>query len=404
MLTKCPECDLQISDKALSCPHCGYPLVEKAKKPHKVKRRRLPNGFGRITKIKGKNLRKPYRALVTVSKDSAGRPIAKPLKPSAYFETYNEAYTALLEYNRNPYDLDVSITVEELYKRWSEQYFKQLKSDSSTRTIESAWAYCHTLYSMRAKDIRARHIKGVMEDGTVVITTGRRKGEIKHTTPNIQCRIKSLWNLMMDYALEYELVDRNYARTFDISTEVIDEKESAKRGHLSYTEEEMDKLIKHNSNLSKIVVFQCYSGWRPQELGLLRKENIYLEEGYMIGGMKTKAGTDRTVPIHPAIKSIVEEFYNQSNSEYLITLDGGSFTYDKYKHRFDKLIEELGINPDHRPHDGRKQFVTMCKDSGVDEYAIKMMVGHAINDVTESVYTDRNIDWFRKEIEKVKSF
>lgn len=26
MLFKCPECDLQVSDKAISCPHCGHPL------------------------------------------------------------------------------------------------------------------------------------------------------------------------------------------------------------------------------------------------------------------------------------------------------------------------------------------------------------------------------------------
>ena len=26
MLIKCPECDLQVSDKATFCPHCGYPL------------------------------------------------------------------------------------------------------------------------------------------------------------------------------------------------------------------------------------------------------------------------------------------------------------------------------------------------------------------------------------------
>ncbi|MEQ2827819.1 MAG: zinc-ribbon domain-containing protein [Anaerobutyricum hallii] len=25
-LIKCPECELQVSDKALSCPHCGFPL------------------------------------------------------------------------------------------------------------------------------------------------------------------------------------------------------------------------------------------------------------------------------------------------------------------------------------------------------------------------------------------
>ena len=25
-LIKCPECELQVSDKAITCPHCGYPL------------------------------------------------------------------------------------------------------------------------------------------------------------------------------------------------------------------------------------------------------------------------------------------------------------------------------------------------------------------------------------------
>ncbi|WP_366525888.1 zinc-ribbon domain-containing protein, partial [uncultured Parasutterella sp.] len=26
MLIKCPECELQVSDKAATCPHCGYPM------------------------------------------------------------------------------------------------------------------------------------------------------------------------------------------------------------------------------------------------------------------------------------------------------------------------------------------------------------------------------------------
>ena len=49
MLIKCPECDLQVSDKATFCPHCGYPLQPdiKQRKPRSKnnKRRRLPNGF-----------------------------------------------------------------------------------------------------------------------------------------------------------------------------------------------------------------------------------------------------------------------------------------------------------------------------------------------------------------------
>ena len=106
MLTKCPECELPVSDKALSCPHCGYPLKldfaknVARKKPNK--RRRLPNGFGQISELKGMNLRKPFRAMVTIGKTGEGKPICKLLQPEAYFETYNDAYQALMRYNKDP--------------------------------------------------------------------------------------------------------------------------------------------------------------------------------------------------------------------------------------------------------------------------------------------------------------
>lgn len=34
-------------------------------------------------------------------------------------------------------------------------------------------------------------------------------------------KIKSLFNLMLDYALEYEIVGRNYSRTFKLTDETI---------------------------------------------------------------------------------------------------------------------------------------------------------------------------------------
>ena len=52
-------------------------------------------------------------------------------------------------------------------------------------------------------------------------------------------------------------------------------------------------------------------------------------------------------------------------------------------------------------HDGRKHFVTMAKKYGVDEYAIKYLVGHKISDITEKVYTAREFEWLREEIEKI---
>ena len=90
MLVKCPECELQVSDKAPACPHCGYPMKPSVKRKPRAKnnkRRRLPNGFGQISEIKNRNLRNPFRAMVTVGKTQDGKPICKPLKPDSYFAT-----------------------------------------------------------------------------------------------------------------------------------------------------------------------------------------------------------------------------------------------------------------------------------------------------------------------------
>ena len=74
MLITCPECELKISDKALACPHCGYPIKSENKPRIRKtnKRMRLPNGFGQISQLKGNNLRKPFRAMVTVGKELMG--------------------------------------------------------------------------------------------------------------------------------------------------------------------------------------------------------------------------------------------------------------------------------------------------------------------------------------------
>ncbi len=320
MLIKCPECELQVSDKAPACPHCGYPMQPTAKRKPRAKnnkRRRLPNGFGQITEIKTNNLRKPFRAMVTVGKTPEGKPICRPLKPKSYFLTYNDAYAALVEYNKNPYDLEPSITVKELYVKWTEEYFKTLKADGSVRAVTSAWAYCSAVYNMRVKDVRARHVKGCMEEGTAVV-----RGREQHPSASMKNKIKSLFNLMLDYALEYEVV-----------------------------------------------------------------------------------------PIHSRIRPLVERKYKEAltiGSKYLFNCtDGRSgkptiMTYQRYQKGFGMVREELKLNPEHRPHDGRKHFVTACKKAGVDEYAIKYMVGHKISDITEKVYTQREFEWLKQEIEKIK--
>ena len=155
-----------------------------------------------------------------------------------------------------------------------------------------------------------------------------------------------------------------------------------------------------------MVLIGIYSGWRPQELAILKIADINLEDQTMFGGLKTDAGRNRIVPIHPKIKDLIQKDYDAAvaiGSEYLFNdPDGqqGTFlTYDKYRGRWSKIMKRLKL--DHKPHDTRHTFITNAKEAGVDEYILKLIVGHAIEDVTEKVYTHRTLEDMRKAIEKI---
>ena len=345
--------------------------------------------------------------MVTVGKTSDGRPICKPLKPESYFATYNDAYAALVEYNKNPYDLGTAITMQELYDKWLPEYEKTVKS---TKAVTSAWPYCSAVYKMRVMDIRARHVKGCMEEGVATV-----RGREQHPTATMKNQIKSMFNMMLDYALEYELVDRNYSRTFNLTEETVKEIQKVKKGHIAFTDDEMELLWNHidEKHGIDILLIQCYSGWRPQELGLLKLKDVDLENWTFQGGMKTDAGENRVVPIYSRIRDLVLKKYREAEaigSPYLLNWADPNnrnkknfeLTYARYQKAFERIRDELKLNPEHRPHDGRTHFVTMAKRYGVDEYAIKYMVGHKISDITEKVYTRREFAWLREEIEKIK--
>lgn len=374
---------------------------------------KLPNGYGSVTKLSG-NRRKPYLARVTLGwiTDPQTGKTKQHRVPIGTFKTKKEALQALAEYGANPYDIqNNNLTLADLYEKWTAAYFPTLESDSSSRTITSAWKYCHAIYGMRVKDLRARHIKGVMEDGYIISERGKNAGEKVPASPGTKARIKSMFNLMLDYALEYEIVDKNYARTFDLSNDIIKEKEAATRGHINFNDQEMKTLWENVDAIRFVdwILIQCYMGWRPQELAILELENVDLENWCITGGMKTEAGRCRTVPIHTRIRELVRRNYNRAvelGSSRLFndpdaTKGGMKITYDKYAGRFAKVVEVLNLREDHRPHDPRTTFITMAKKAKVDEYVIKLLAGHKITDVTEAVYTKRDIEWLRTELEKM---
>ena len=225
---------------------------------------------------------------------------------------------------------------------------------------------------MRAVDVRVRHVKGCMEYGHLPDSNECPSARTKND-------IKTLFNQMFDYALEYELVEKNYSRSFTLSDELIEEITTTKNGHIPFTDEEM-KLLWKNVNIVKdidMILIQSYSGWRPQELCLIKLSEIDFEQWIFVGGMKTAAGKNRTVPIHTKIRDLVKKRYEEAlslNSKYLFNTvlpKSGKikpFKYARYLTRFNEIKELLNLNPEHRPHDGRKHFVTKAKNYSGEGY------------------------------------
>ena len=344
------------------------------------KRMKLPNGFGQITKITNKRLRNPYRAMVTVGKTEEGRCIQRILKPQGYFRTYNEAYAALLEYNKKPYDLDNQITMGELYERWSELHFQKI-SEARKVSIRSAWKKVSKYENIIVKEFTPRHVKMCidMSDSFAVRND-----------------IKSMLNQMFDYAIGYEYIDRNVAR--NLRGEVV--RPESTKPHKAFTSDEIAILSSDNSEIANIILMQCYMGWRPQEILKLKVSDIDIEHKMIKGGMKTESGKDRLVPIHPNIINEVKKIKSVAEMRKYNYWLGDDMSYMKYYRQFTALMKKY--NMDHTPHDPRKTFITAAKKYNVNEYAIKRIVGHKIDDITERVYTERTEEWLIEEIEKIE--
>ncbi len=385
MIVKCPECNGDVSDKAIVCPHCGYPLqnMSPTKGVHKRKRKRLPNGFGQICKLK-RNLQKPYRVMITTGFAENGKPICKLLEPVAYFKTYNEAYQALVEHNNKPYDPKSDITMQELFDLWIKDHFDLSHHDKYRTSVTSYWKKMEPFYDQRVKFVKPIELKAYLEN--------------LHVSADYKARLKYELNMLFDYAVSLEIVDRNIARNFELSTSVKNNRKAETKNHIPFTDNELKVLWSHKDDeYVSIILIQCYMGWRPQELCNITKKDIDCSEETIIGGSKTKAGINRVVPIHPCIKQLILDKYNSAKDEHVFK------AYKAYRVNFHKKIKELGLNAQHSPHDCRTTFITNCKKYEVDEYAIKYMVGHAITDITEKVYTRRTLDWLKEEIKKVKA-
>ena len=150
-LTTCPECTHTVSDKALSCPGCGYPMSSVSRQLPKQTRRRLPNGYGSIKKLSGTRTR-PYAVYPPADNFRTDTRLSPKRPALGYFPDWYSAYRALNEYHANPCDLRLKkLTFTEVYRQFYNEKFgrnKKALSDSSKYAYETAFKHCSSIHSL----------------------------------------------------------------------------------------------------------------------------------------------------------------------------------------------------------------------------------------------------------------
>ena len=219
------------------------------------------------------------------------------------------------------------------------------------------------------------------------------------------------------FAYPRELCSREYGK-YVVMPSTVEETH-----HQDFTDEELRILWKHREDpVINMILIMCYSGFRIGEFDPANEMKTVISEdgrtGYFQGGMKTRAGKNRIVPIHSAILPLVKKILNRQGQPVFFC----GKSKDRFRDDMKTVLTRIGIdtvirrdtlinlqtdvvpeNRYHTPHSCRHTFSRLCESYGVNEADRRRMLGHSFgNDVTNGVYGHRTVRELAIEIEKIK--
>lgn len=361
---------------------------------------KLPNGYGSIAYM-GRGRRFAYAVRPPVKAfDQNGKAIRE--KPIAYVDDWMKGFAILTAYHAGTLTDDMITTyrqtaymddkrlVDAIIKDYSAYMGKSLKSatfaevyhdfyahkyggakqysESSKNATRSAFKNCASIHNRTFADLRHADLQKVVDDCP-----------LKHASLEL---IVVMFHQMYAYADIYGLVDKDHSAHVRIS--IPDDDEHGE----PFTESDIAKLWEDTENPTAwMILIMIYSGFRISEF-----KTLTVGEDSFTGGLKTKAGKNRTVPIHHKIAPLVKR--RLVYDPHLIS------SATTFRSEMTAYLQKVGISQ-HTPHDTRHTFSMLCEKYGVSEYDRKRMMGHKIVDITAGTYGHRDLEDLRAELEKI---
>ena len=382
-MQKCKKCRKEIPDDSLYCCWCG----KKQETVPRKKAHKRAHGSGTIHKDPRYN--KPYIAFAPAS--PGGRRIYV-----GAFSTYGEASAALDDFVRNGRPELYNATFEQIYKLWSEIHYKTI-SASSVKAYTALIKRYEPLYNYRFADLRTPDFQAVIN-----------KAQSKATASTLQ----ALGVMLADYAVENDIVSKNYAQfvklpKFEKSEKVI------------FSAEQIAELWQHiDDDRVRVILAMIYMGFRIGEISALTADNVHLNDGYVVAGEKTEAGKNRIIPMPPNIPEI-SAFFEQwtRHADKNGRLFPCSSTHFRNAYFYAALVDLGMIQAKPRktstqgyifedeqhltPHSTRHTFASLSADAGIRPDDLQKIIGHANFTTTADIYIHKDAEKLKAEMSKL---
>lgn len=363
---QCRKCKKEILEGSRFCNYCG------TKQSYEAKAKRRGNGLGTAFKANDGT----WIAEVTVGWDDVDGKLKRKAKKKRGFPTKKEALEYLPQLKMELTQTDVNIKFKDLYKKWMERHTEKV-TKSTINCYKSAYKYFSPLYYVEVVKIKTEHFQKCVDE----CPHGKRTKE----------NMKALGTSLCRYAMELDIVDRNYAEYVYVGKSEKIEKTAFSSEQIQMMWDNVDAFP-----ALKYVLVLCYTGMRLGEMLCAMTANYKKEDQYFITGLKTDAGKNRVITISPRILPFFEEF---GVGEYLFFADGKKPSEKKFREDiFYPALQYLGIDVMkedgshlYTPHCCRHSFATMMKKVNAPATDKQKLIGHSKFEMT-AYYTHTDIE------------
>lgn len=351
---ECRKCKKELPGGAVFCCWCGIRQQPETRKPPK-----RPNGDGSIVPCKAGG----YRAIVR-KLNHDGRIISKS---KSGFKTQKEAKAYIPELKKaleRPGALPERISFAALYDKWV-PFYEPRVSLGEMKSAAAAYKHFSPIWDFAFCEVTTAQMQACM-DGC---------GRGKRTMENM----KLLASRLYSFAIGERIVAVDYSKPLYTGN-------GEKKTRPPFTPEEIakiDQAEREGVPYADYILTMIYTGFRPTEFLTLRDTSYNAAQGLLVAGIKTEAGKDRPIPVHPRIKAIVDRSAARGGLMFP-SPDGKELSAEAFRRRiFEPLMAQLGIEG-RTPYSSRHSFANMLKDvPGADKDKIALM-GHS--DKAQTLY------------------